>query len=319
MATLGIDVSKKTFDATLIDDTGKEHHRQFKNNEKGFNKLESWLNKHNVTELHVCMEATNIYWEKLADFLYKKGYQVSVVNPSRIKGFAVSQLQRNKNDKLDSKVIATFCATIKPKLWIPPTDEQRKLRAMSRHLDNLKKGKTQHTNRLETCTDPVVQSSLQLMIDTFDKQIIDIEQQIQKLIDQYPDLKEQQELLMSIKGIGATTAIKLMAEMYDLGEYTSAPAAAADAGLTPSQHQSGTSIYRRPKLSKVGKASVRAALYWPAITAMKHNPIIRDLKERLQAKGKNKKVIIGAAMRKLLHIAYGVLKNKTPFDPAYAN
>jgi transposase len=319
MAILGIDISKKTFDATLINQQGQKHHRPFDNNEKGFKKMQRWLKKHKVIELHACMEATNIYWEELAQFLYDQGYQVSVVNPARIKGFAQSQLRRNKTDKVDSDVVADFCAAIEPKLWRPPSPEHRKLRALVRYQEALQKTLTQQHNRLATCKDPDVLSSLHMLIDTLQTELERLEQQIQSFIDHHPDLKKQQKLLVSIKGIGAKTAIKLIAEMYDLAEYENAQAAAADAGLTPSHHHSGTSVRRKPRLSKVGKASVRGALYWPAITALQHNPIIRALKERLEAKGKCDMVIIGAAMRKLLHIAYGVLKNQTPFDPNYAN
>jgi transposase len=109
-----------------------------------------------------------------------------------------------------------------------------------------------------------------------------------------------------------------MTELYDLAQYTSAHAAAADAGVTPAHHESGTSIRRTPKISKVGKASVRSILYWPAISAMRYNPVVRALAERLRTRHKPNKVIIAAAMRKLLHLAYGVLKNQTPFDPNYA-
>jgi transposase len=251
-------------------------------------------------------------------FLHEQGYQVSVVNPARIKGFAQSQLRRNKTDKQDSDVIADFCAANHPKCWTAPTPAQRKLRALVRHLDSLQKTLTQQTNRLSSCKDGDVGTSLQLIIATLTTEMARVQTQIQTFIEQDPDLKEQQRLLCSIKGIGSKTATKLMAEMYDLATYEQAQAAAADAGLTACQHQSGTSVRLRARLSKVGKASLRGALYWPAISAMRHNPIVRALKERLAAKGKSKLVIIGAARRKLLHLAYGVLKNKTPFDPTYA-
>ena len=105
--------------------------------------------------------------------------------------------------------------------------------------------------------------------------------------------------------------------MYDLDSYKHAKAVAADAGVTTSHYQSGTSVRRRPKISRMGKASVRSALYFPAITAIQHNPIVQKMAERLAARGKSKAVIRVAAMRKLLHLAYGVLKNKQQFDPAY--
>jgi transposase len=319
MAILGIDISKKTFDATLLDDAGGRHHRQFPNTDAGFAPLQTWLASHAVTTLHACMEATNTYWEDLAEALTQAGYQVSVVNPARTKGFAISQLQRNKTDKVDSGVIADFCERLHPRLWTPPRPEQRQLRDFVRHLEVLKKTRTQHLNRLSTCRNPVVQQSFQTLVDTLNAQMKAIEAQIEHLFSTYPVLQDQRTYLVSIQGIGKPTAAKMLGEMYDLEHYENAPAAAADAGATPAHHESGSSVRRRPRLSKVGKASLRGALYWPAITAMQYNPIVRDLKERLEKKDKPFKVILGAAIRKLLHLSYGVLKNHTLFDPEYVH
>ena len=271
------------------------------NKEKGFKKLIGWLKKHGVAadDLHICMEATNVYWEDLALYLHSKGYRVSVVNPARIKGFGNSQLRRNKTDKQDSEVIADFCAAMSPDEWIPPNDDQRKLRALVRHLEGLKKTLTQQRNRLASCKDKDVKSSLQVVIDALKKEIASIEQQIKDLIKSRTELKKQYDLLTSIKGFGPQTAYKLMAEMYDLGNYESASAASADAGLNPSHHESGSSVKRKPRLSKIGKASVRTALYLPALTAIRYNPLIQTFVKRLEAKGKHAMVIIAAVMRKL--------------------
>ncbi len=319
MAILGIDISQKTYDATVVTDTGARHHRQFANTEKGFHDLDQWLSTYHVSDLHACMEATNVYWEDLAEHLFQHGYRVSVVNPARTKGFGISQLTRNKTDKVDSGIIADFCERLSPRLWHPPSPERRQLRDMVRHIDAVKKTRTQQINRMKTCRNPLVIQSFQVIIDALNAQITDMEAQIETLFSTHATLKEQRSLLMSIQGIGATTATKILAEMYDLDEYLNARSAAADVGVTPCHYESGTSVRRRPRLSKVGKASIRGALYWPAISAMQHNPVIRDVKERLEKKGKSQKVIIGAAMRKLLHLSYGVLKNKIPFDANYVN
>jgi transposase len=318
MMILGIDIAQATFDVTLLDAAQVSHYASFANDATGFARLHGWLVQQGVTHLHACMEATNIYWEALAEWLHAQGYTVSVVNPARIKGFALSQLRRNKTDQLDSLVIAQFCVALHPPPWTPPTPQERHLRSGVRHVAGLTKSLTQHKNRLAVCTDPLVRESLQSLITFLDAEIVRLETQLQHLIDNDPDLKERQALLMSIQGIGRKTATTLLAEMYDLAAYTSARAAAADAGVTPAHHESGRTVRRRPHLSKVGKARIRAALYWPALTAIRHNPLIRALADRLRAKGKPKKVILGAAMRKLLHFAYGVLKHRTPFDPAYA-
>ncbi len=321
MMAVGIDVSKDKIDVTLIDSQGKKHHATFTNNKKGFKKLHGWLQKFSVTDdaIHICMEATNIYWEDLALYFHDKGYVVSVVNPVRIKGFARSQLRRNKTDKQDSEIIADFCAALKPKAWTPPSESQRKVRSLVRHLEGLKKTLTQQQNRLASCKDDDVKRSLRVVIEALKKEIAGVEQQLKALIEKTPELKKQYDLLVSIKGIGAQTAYKLMAEMYDLADYESASAAAADAGLNPSHHESGSSVKHKPRLSKVGKGAVRKALYLPALVAMRHNSLIKEFAEKLKVKGKHIMVIIGAVMRKLLHIAYGVLKNSTAFDPEYSH
>ena len=315
MMYLGNDLSKDYFDATLRQTDENKVHRRFDNNASGFGALQAWLQKQGVTVLHACMEATNIYWEGLADFLHDKGYTVSVVNPARIKGFAISQLRRNKTDKLDSEVIADFCAKMNPKVWTPPSVEQRKLRSLVRHRDAVQKTMTQQKNRLSSCNDSDVKASLQRMIQSLQDEQQHLEAQIEAFIKSQPALQKQQALLCSIKGIGPKTSTKLLAEMYDLADYSDAHAAAADAGLSPAHHESGTSVRRKPKLSKVGKSSVRGALFWPAVTAIRHNPVVKRLAQRLEAKGKSPMVIIAAAMRKLVHLAFGVLKNQTPFDP----
>jgi len=318
MPQLGIDVSKETLDTTLK--VGAFHKKeQIPNQQKGFKKLHRQISKrYEVKTVHVCLEATNIYWEKAAEYFHDQGYRVSVVNPARIKGFAQSQMRRNKTDELDSEVIADFCGAVKPALWTPPTPEQRHLRALDRHRRALQKTLTQQSNRLTTCQEPVVQASLKKVMACLEAEIEQIEQQIESFIKQQADLKRQYDLLNSIKGIGPKTAVVLMAEMYDLADYDSARAAAADAGLTPQHYTSGQTIRRKPTLSKMGKSAVRGALFLPAKTAIRHNPLVRALKERLEARGKHWMVIVGAAMRKVLHLAYGVLKNQTPFDPNYS-
>jgi transposase len=300
---------------TLLTTTGAQHHHQFPNTPAGFAQLQGWLSSHGVLRLHACMEATNVYWEALAQFLYDQGYTVSVVKQARIKGFAQSQLQRNKTDKQDSATIATFCAQTHPTPWTPPTEAQRKLRALVRHREALIKTRIQQQNRLSDATDGDVRASLQVLLATVVAEISKVEQQLKDHLAQHPEVRANAQLLLAIVGFGMVTVQKLLAEFPDLEHYESANAAAADAGLTPAHYESGTSVRRRPHLSKVGKASVRAALYWPAITAMTHCPAIKQFAARLAARGKPKGVIIGAVMRKLLHIAYGVLKHKTPYDP----
>jgi transposase len=318
MDVLGIDLAKESFDATLLTSTGAQHYSSFSNSAEGFTQLQAWLGEHGVSELHACMEATNIYWEALATFLHAHGYTVSVVNPARIKGYAQATMQRNKTDKLDSSVIASFCAKHQPSAWEPQSEEQRRLRALVRWRDDLLHTQLQQQNRLRDTSDALVKRSLETVLKTIASELAAIERQIKEQLASQTTMRTNLALLTSIVGIGSVTAAKLLSEFAELEQYSSAKAAAADAGLTPSHYESGTSVRRRPKLSKMGKAGIRAALYWPAITAMTRCPSIKAFAERLAARGKPKKVIIGAVMRKLVHICYGVLKHQTPYDPAKA-
>jgi transposase len=314
---LGIDLSKRYFDATLRPASGQTWHARFSNDAAGIAQLLAWLVAHGVGQLHACMEATNIYWEEVAQGLYDAGYTVSVVNPARIKGFAQSQLQRTKTDKQDSAVIALFCALVQPRAWQPPSASQRTLRALERHRQALQQTLTQQKNRLVNSKEPAVRTSLQRLIDTLQQELAHLEAEIAAQVEQEQTLRTQRDLLCSIPGIGDRTAHRLLAELYDLAAYQDARALAADAGLTPAHYQSGETIRKKPRLSKVGKAAVRNLLYFPAMTAIRFNPVIRTFAERLRQRGKPEKVILAAAMRKLLHIAFGVLKHQSPFDPTW--
>lgn len=318
MHLLGIDVAKQKFDVALRGGPSIQRHN-FSNNLDGFKALSRWLDQQGVTELHACLEATGIYYEALAEYLYQQGYIVSVVNPWQIKAFADSKLRRHKTDRLDADLIAEFCQKEQPRPWQPLAPEERTLQALVRHRDSLVETRQQQLRRLESSRDPLVTASLQRVIDQLSAEIQQVEQQIQAHIDDHPDLKQKQELLASIPGIGTQTATHLLAEMPDLADYPSAKQAAADAGLTPSERSSGTSVREKPRLSKIGNPRVRKILYFPALAAIRYNPIIKAQRNRLLAQGKPKMVAVGAAMRKLLHLAYGVLKHNQPFDPAYAN
>jgi transposase len=318
MKKIGVDIAQKKFDAALQDEVEVKIYETFDNNSKGFERFVKWLKANGAEGGHICMEATNVYWEALAESLQGQGYAVSVVNPARIAGYARSQMRRNKTDKVDSAVICDFCATQQPALWTPPTSVQKQLRSLERHRDDLEKSLTQQKNRLKTASESWVKASLQRLIETLQDEMTQVDEQLQELIAKKPELSEQFELLTSVTSLGPRTATKIMAEMYDLATYTDSGAVAADAGLSPAKHESGDSVRKKTRLSKIGKASVRAALYLPAMSAIRFNPFVRNLAKRLREKGKAEMVIIAAAMRKLLILAYGVLKHKKPFDPDFA-
>jgi transposase len=314
-AVLGIDIAKETFQVTLVQ-AEQSRRAEFPNEPTGFAQLGRWLAKRGTAHVHACLEATGRYGDELALWLHQAGHTVSVVNPARIKAYAQSQLRRNKTDRLDADVIADFCRTQQPEAWTPPAPEIRELQALLHQLEALAQMRQQEANRLSAgVPSQTVREAIQAHLDFIDAQVQQLEQQIRDHIDQHPALKAQLTLLRSIKGIGERTAFRLLAK--DLRRYADARAAVADVGLNPRVVRSGL-FKGRTRLSKVGDASLRKALYFPAVVASQHNPVVKQLCERLAQRGLCNMARIGAAMRKLLCLAYGVLKSGQPFDPDYA-
>ena len=314
---LGIDIAKKTFDAALLQGA-KLSVGHFDNDAKGFVKLSRWVDDQGVDQFHACMESTGVYWEPLAIHLHKAQQRVSVVNPLRIHGFARTELARNKTDREDAARIARFCHLHTPYPWQPLPAERRKLRDLTRHLHAVKKAKHQHSNRLEGTPPEWLLQSLKRTLAHFDEEIGLLWKEIQAHIDRHPELKRQRKLLETIPAIGELTATLLLAELPNIERFASARQVAAFAGVTPRHRQSGSSVRGRTQMSKMGQARIRCALYMPAIVARTHNPMAKALADRLAERGKCPMVIIGAMMRKLLHIVYGVLKSGKPFDPQHA-
>jgi transposase len=317
---LGIDISKRKFHAAL-QVAGKFGNKPkvkvFANDRSGFEQLQQWIERQDADKVHACLEATSTYGEGVAEYLHEQGHRVSVVNPARIKGFSISELSRNKTDKADAQLILRFCIALQPEAWQPPAAEIKQLQVLLRRLEALQQMVVQERNRLETAT-VKLQESIQKHIEYLEQDIEDIKQQIKDHFDQHPGLKQQRDLLVSIPGIGEHTAAILLSEIVHWSLFDSPRQLAAYAGVTPRERSSGSSVRGKPCLSRVGNARLRKALYLPAMAARRWNPLIAAFCERLLAKGKAKKQVIGAAMRKLLHLAYGVLKSGCPFDPNFA-
>jgi transposase len=319
-AILGLDIGKEQLDGILLRDGHEAEYARFDTSQAGFKKLWRWLKKYQAQPLHVCMEATGLYYEPIADFLHQQGALVSVVNPARIKAYAASQMTRNKTDKLDASLIADFCRTQHPPIWTPPSPEWRELRALARHLEDLQEDLQRQRNRLharQQASHPVatVVDNLQTQIHLLTAQMEQVKQAMNHHIDQHPNLKRDRDLMSSISGIGDLTAAKLLAEFHDIHLFDNVRELVAFAGLNPRQHQSGSSIRGQTKISKMGASSIRAALYMPAVVAKTHNPILRAFAQRLEQRGLCHMEIVVAVMRKLLHLVYGILKSGQPFDP----
>lgn len=312
---LGIDVAKTKLDCALRLLDGKFKSKVVENNLKGFKTLAEWLEKHDATAAHVCMEATGVYWEAVAEYLAAEGMTVSVVNPAQIKAFGGSHLVRTKTDKVDARLIAGFCAERNPEPWQAPSANEQALRAMVLRLDSLQVMRTQESNRLEVARD-AVKPGIVSHIEWLDKEIKALAKKIGEHMDGDANLKDKQALLDSIPGLGERTIAILLAFYADLERFCNARQAAAFAGLDPHHHESGTSVKMKPRMSKVGHAFLRKSLYMPAMVALYKTAWGIRFRERLASAGKPPKLIIGAMMRKLVHVAFGVLKSGKAFDPA---
>jgi len=322
MITIGIDVSKAKIDCLWLRDvvTGKVKSKVFKNTTEGHSALLQWaINNAHVEsdEIHFIMEATGIYHESLAYALYEAGANVSVVNPAQISNYAKSFGIRSKTDKKDSLVIARFGATQQPRFWQPEPHEIRTLKALISRYEAVCQDIQREENRLEKMTVSPVSDEVIISIETILTQLKTEKKRLEDLINrhlnQHPNLKEDRALLESIPGVGPIVS-RLMISVIRSREFVAAPQCAAFLGLVPIQHESGSSVRGKSRLSKTGNSNIRAKLYMAAIVAIQHNPDIKQQYERLLKNGKSKMSALGAAMRKLVQICFGVLKHQTPYQ-----
>lgn len=313
---VGIDVAKHSFDLAIDLANGKHRTKaKLSNDAKGFQALQAWLRTHAQPDSWIVMEATGTYHEALAEFVHGQGYRVCVLNPAQTALYARSQLTRVKTDRSDAKLIASYGARHQEQLrpWQPDPPALKQLKALVRRRGDLQQMLQMERNRLEVAGS-AVRDSLQTHIADLQVRIAEIERAIEDHIDQDPTLRGQRELLVSIDGIADTSAALMLAELGDVTRFADTAAVTAFAGLNPRLQESGKR-QGQVCISRTGSPRLRAGLYMPALVAMTHNPVIRALKQRLRERGKAGKQIVCAAMRKLLHIVYGVLKSNTAFDP----
>ena len=315
---VGIDVSKRKLDIALLVD-GKRKSKVFDNTATGHAALSQWLLDRGATQehTHICLEATGPYSEAVAMALVQAHWQVSVVNPARIKGFAQGELARNKTDRADAALLARFCVAMRPSLWEPPSVQLRQLRAWVDRLQALKDMRQQEHNRIEALDASEQQALIEHVkthVTWLDGEIAKLERDIDDHIDRHPELKRDAQLLHSIPGIGNTTVAKVLAYAGDVRRFANAKALAAFIGVTPRQRISGSSVNGRTMMSRSGHAQLRRALYMPGLVARRHNPVLKAFGDKLSTAGLAPKAVVGAVMRKLVHLIYGVIKSGRPFD-----
>jgi transposase len=317
-AWLGIDIAKQKFDVALNWKT-RRRAKVFRNDAEGWQALLRWLKDLGVDQVHACLEATGRYGDGLALHLHDAGHRVSVVNPTQIKHFGRAKLSRNKTDRADAALICDYCRLFEPAAWTPPSAALRELRDLVRTREALTASRVEWTNRRGSGQgSTTADAAMAAVITRLEAEIAALDQAIGDAIGQDEDLRVRQDLLISIPGIGIQTAAVILSELPGPGVLRTAREAAAYAGLNPSHRQSGSSLDAPSRISRIGNATLRAALYFPALAAIRWNPLVAALRQRLKDQGRLKpKQIVGAAMRKLLHLCFGVLKTGKPFDPEH--
>lgn len=321
MFYLGVDVAKAKLDCMLLDAvSGKRKSKVIPNTNAGFALLIEWLGKQGPSQVHVIMEPTGVYHEPAALALSDAGLTLSLVNPGQLRQFAQGLGVKTKTDKADSTVLARFGQMQQPEPWQAPSLSARTLKALLARRDALAEDLQREHNRQEAAdfgeTPIDVKASITQAIDFLKAELKRLEKAIKDHIDSDPDLRNKKALLETIPGVGERVSTNMTA-LFAARTFERAEQVAAYLGLVPVQWESGSSVRGRPRMSKAGPAHLRKLLYLPAVKARQCNPHIKALGERLLAKGKPMMSVIGACMRKLAHLCFGVIHTGRPYDPNF--
>jgi transposase len=291
----------------------------FANTAAGHKKFIRWATKSGHAA-EVCLEATGIYSLEFALALHHaQNVQVMVVNPRAMKDFARACMQRAKTDAVDAGAILDYLQRMPFKEWQPPAAEILELQAINRRVEQLSVELTREKNRRHASefggvSADVIAHDIEINIRHLERRIERLHESGLCLVRNTPALATKLGHLISAKGIAEATAMRLLAELLVLPDDLAAPQWVAHAGLDPRAYESGTSIHRERRISKVGNRHLRAALYMPAMVAIQHEPNVKAFYNKLIAAGKKPLQAIVAVMRKLLHAIWGMLKHDQDFD-----
>lgn len=310
----GIDISKNVFDLYSV----SSGHLQLKNDEQGFKSLLKTLPKNAL----VVMEATGYYHYRLAQFLYKNGVAVSVVNPLSVKRFIQMKLAKVKTDKSDAKAICEYGGFNEVPLYTAITDIQSECLQLFRLLDNYLKKRTQTKNKMhgeEVLGIPskYVYQSLKRDLKHLDKEIKGIEERLLELVKQ--DQQQQLSLLKSIPGMGQKTALFLIVITDGFQKFETSAQLCAYVGITPTIRESGSSVRGRSRISKVGNKKLRNLVFLCAFSACKYNKACKAIYDRIVNKGKSKKLALIAVANKLLKQAFAIAKSGLKYDENFVS
>jgi transposase len=316
---VGVDVSKNSFTATVLYDNKKETFEVKSDPVEFEKKIKPYLKKFKKSDMLIIMEHTGVYHLKLANYLYENDYQVAVVNPFSIKKFMEAKMSRVKTDKADSYFIAEYGRTFfDGELYKPKPDTEKEIEVKLKILEDLQQQLTMLRNKRESLSH-VPMKRLKENLEYYNKIIREVEKNIKELEKEIKELskknfQEEYKLLKSIPGVSDRVIGVIISIFGGFKRFKSVKEAASFAGLDPSPYESGSSVKKSGKIKKMGNPYARKILYMAALSAIRFNKYCRELYERLISKGKAKKLALVAVAHKLLRQAYGVLKNKRPFD-----
>jgi transposase len=310
---VGVDVSAKSLSVCRQRD-GERSEQEFSNDATGHRELARWIGKH----ARVCMEATGVYHLQLALTLRAAGIEVMVVNPRVAKDFARAMSNRSKTDQVDARVLCEFAQRMEFRPWEPPSRAVLELRELGRRLNELTRTSVEEKNRLHArsaaAISAFVVADVKQHIVQISKRIQQIESAAMKVIADDEGLREQYGILIKARGVAKRSAILLLTELAVLDPTMTTRQIVAYAGLDPRVFDSGTSVQKPARISKVGNARLRAILYMNALSAIRHDRGAKVFFARMVARGKKRMQAIVAVMRKLLHGIWTALQRRVPFD-----
>jgi len=318
-APAGVDVSQETLDVAARDHRGTDRTAQFANTATGHRQLIRWLTKGGQSA-RVVLEATGVYSLDVALALHAAPrLEVMVVNPRAARQFAQACLQRSSTDATMAVALREYAARMEFVPWGPPPESVRHLRAIARRIVTLTEERAREQSRAHAAaasaaTPAVVVNDIAVNVRHLQRRLAELQRHALALIQTDPALRQAYHHLISVRGIAATSAIQLLGELLVLPGDMTVRQWVAHSGLDVRHVTSGTSVHKRPRISKQGNAHVRRALYMPALVAVRHEPHVRIFYEQLLAAGKQPLQALVAVMRKLLHAIYGMLKTNTDFD-----
>ena len=323
----GVDIAYKDFTAAIMLPSAKPklEPKPFLQTPAGFQQfIERLLAQGVAAASHlIVMEATGSYWVALAVTLHEAGFVVAVVNPAQAHYFAKAQLKRAKTDALDAQTLAQLAQAIELPRWIPPPQSYHELRQRLTQRDNLIKLTNQVKNQLHALNvNPIVihsvQTQLEELISTFTAQLKAMETEIEELLKTDSEWNKSIALLQTIPGLGVVAACWLVVATLNFTVCDSPEELVRYIGLAPIERTSGSSIRGHPQIGHSGHSRLRTLLYLGTLTSVRFNPAIKVFWERLRLeKNKPVKVVRCACARKMLHIAFAVVRSRKVFDPDY--